>query len=136
MRHVKKCYERIADEIDALWVQVHLGENPIYMREILEPIYQKGVPTWSQLGIRGVQAGALLSIAERSRADIGSHMSRVAATILNGIEPGKLPFVYEDPKAIAINLSVARRIGFSIPPSLLAVADTTYSSIQRIREES
>ena len=135
MRLVKECYASIADRIDALWVQVHLGENPEHLSEILEPIYRQGVPTWSQLGERGVQAGVLLSIAERSRDDIGRHMSRVAATILNGMQPGKLPFVYKDPKAIAINLSVARRIGFEIPSSLPAVADTTYSTIRGIREE-
>ncbi len=131
LHRVKECYAGIADEIDALWVQVHLGENPKYMSEILEPVYRQGVPTWSQLGTRGVQAGALLSIAERSRDDIGRHMSRVAATILNGIKPGKIPFVYEDPKAIAINLAVALRIGFTIPHALLAVADTTYFTIAR-----
>ncbi len=132
---VTRCYARLSSEIDALWIQVHLGEKPRFLYNALQPILENDIPAWSQLGTRAVRAGALLSISERSRDDIGLHLAKVAATILHGVSPAALPFVYEDPKAIAINRAIARRIGFAIPPSLLAVADSVYERVEAPAED-
>ncbi len=70
-----------------------------------------------------VREGGLMSYGP----DVGEMFDRaagLAARILRGADPALLPLESPTRYVLAINLGAAKRIGLSLPPSLLARADT------------
>lgn len=130
MREVMACYRQLAPQIDAFWVAPNRGEDPGFMPRILEPLLDAAIPTWSQLGTMHVRRGVLMSISERNYEDVGRFHAGVIGRILRGEAPGSIGQIFEDPKAIAINLATARKIGYQIPIGMVAVADEVFSSIE------
>jgi ABC-type uncharacterized transport system substrate-binding protein len=124
------CYASLAPKIDALWMGAHAGEEPQYLPQVLEPLFEHHVATWSQFGEPAVRRGVLLSIAQQDYEDAGRWYSRSMAQIFNGTPPRKINQIFELPTHLLINLETARRIGFEIPPGLLAAADKTFPSIE------
>jgi len=88
------------------------------------------VPTWALEGPDLVKRGALMAIQRASYEAIGRWQAENVDRILHGTLPRDLDQVFEEPKSIALNLEVARLIGFAIPPGLLAVADVVYEEIE------
>jgi ABC-type uncharacterized transport system substrate-binding protein len=127
---VARAYTSLAPRVDALWLSTLLGEDPRFLPGLLEPMFEHGVPTWGQLGPRQVRRGVLFSIAERDFRAIGHTYARAAAAMLNGASARDLPLTVEDPKSLVLNLAVARRIGYDVPPGLVRVAAHAYDSIE------
>lgn len=130
MREVMACYRQLAPRIDAFWVSPNRGEDPSFMPQVLEPLQEAGIPTWSQLGTMHVRRGVLMSISERNYDDVGRFYAGVLGRVLGGEAPGEIGQIFEDPKAIAINLATARKIGYRVPVGMVAVADEVFSSIE------
>jgi ABC-type uncharacterized transport system substrate-binding protein len=124
------CYKKLAPAIDALWIGAHAGEEPQYMPDMLAPMIEYAVPTWSQHGSSAVQRGVLLSIAQQNFTEAGRWYAQSIARIFNGTTPREIDQVFELPSYLLINLETARQIGFEIPPGLLTVADKTYNTIE------
>ncbi len=124
------CYEQLAPEIDALWMGAHVGEEPQYMPEILTPMIQYKIPTWSQQGEPAVRRGVLLSISQQNFTEAGKWYAQSIATILNGTPPREMEQIFESPVYLLINLETARQIDFEVPPGLLAAADKTFETIE------
>lgn len=120
----------LAPQVDAIWISDHRGEHPSNLPDILEPAFSHDVVTWSPLGPRHVRRGVLLGMVERDIAEVGRYHARVMAAIFHGATPRDLPQIFEDPKTLAVNLQIARRIGFHVPDSLLSVADQVYTTIE------
>jgi ABC-type uncharacterized transport system substrate-binding protein len=125
-RKVMECHERLAPHIDALYVTVHGGVVANHMDELLEPLIAHKIPTWSQRGPQEVRNGVLMSISRGGFESVGMYHAVIMARIFNGVKPGDLNQIFEDPKLIAINLKTAKTIGFNPPRGLLRVADTIY----------
>lgn len=121
-----QCHEKLAPRIDALFLTVHKGVDPKHMDEILRPLIACKIPTWSQRGPQEVRRGVLLSIARGNFQSIGLYHAEIMAKIFNGVHPGNLSQIFEDPKRIAINIKTAQAIGFKIPRGLIQVADEVY----------
>jgi len=100
------------------------------MPKVLEPLLDAGIPTWSQLGTMHVRRGVLMSISERNYEDVGRFHAGVMGRVLGGEAPGKIGQIFEDPKAIAINLATAQKIGYRVPVGMVAVADEVFSCIE------
>jgi len=120
------CHKLLAPQIDALYLTVHNGVDLGRMDEILAPLIEYKIPTWSQRGSAEVRQGVLLSVARGGFQAVGKYHAEIMAKIFNGARPGVLNQVFEDPKKIAINLKTAEAIGFKIPRGLMLVADEIY----------
>jgi ABC-type uncharacterized transport system substrate-binding protein len=124
------CYQQLAPDIDALWMGAHVGEEPRYMPEVLTPMLEYKIPTWSQQGEPAVQRGVLLSITQQNFTESGRWYAQSIARIFNGTAPREIDQEFELPPYLLINLETARRIGFEIPPGLLTIADKTFETIE------
>ncbi len=129
---VAQCHRQLAPEIDALYITTHHGIDKKYMTELMEPLLQYKVPTWSQRGAEEVEYGALMSSARADFLDVGMFQARVMAAIMHGVLPGEIPQIYHEPKeTIAFNLKTAQIIEFNPGLDLLAAADQIYEEIKK-----
>ncbi len=120
------CHKKLAPQIDALFLTVHRGVDLKHMDEILTPLLDHKIPTWSQRGPVEVRHGVLLSISRAGFRAVGRYHADIMVRILNGAHPGALDQIFEDPKRIAINLNTASMIDFEPPRGLMKVADERY----------
>ncbi len=123
---VMECHQRLAPQIDALFVTVHAGIDARRMDDLLATLFSNNIPTLSQRGPQEVRDGVLMSISRTGFDAVGLYHAVIMARIFNGAKAGELNQIFDDPKHIAINLKTAKAIGFSPPKGLLKVADTVY----------
>ena len=69
-----------------------------------------------------VESGALMSYALDAKAAFRA-MATQAAEVLNGANPGDIPYVQGTHYELAINLKTAKALGLELPATLLARAD-------------
>ncbi len=125
------CQRTLAQTVDAAIIPVHRGVTTRGMSRILAPYFERRVPTFSQQGSLEVRHGVLMGMTLGNEAfrRIGLFHAKVAVSALNGVPPGELPLVFEDPRALALNRETARRIGYVIPPGLKLVAEEIFDTI-------
>jgi putative tryptophan/tyrosine transport system substrate-binding protein len=69
-----------------------------------------------------VEAGGLMSYGT-DRADMYRQVGLYCGQILKGAKPADLPVVQSSKLELVINHSTARMLGFTLPPTLLSIAD-------------
>ncbi len=129
--NVMECHNKLAPQIDALYITVHRGVNTKTLPQLLDPIYQRKIPTFSQSGPNEVRHGVLLSIAQAEFQYAGEFHAENIAKVLNGAKPRELTQEFESPKKIAINFAVAEIISYDPPVDILAAADEIYTEIEK-----
>ncbi|MFW5798583.1 MAG: ABC transporter substrate-binding protein [Planctomycetota bacterium] len=122
-------FSKLGPRVDAVWIGSLTEASPRFMPGVLEPLFEHNVPTWSQMGARAVRRGVMLGMAERDLDELGLFYARTAAAIFHGARPRDLEQVHEDPKLLVVNQAAARRIGYTLPPGLVTVADAVYVDI-------
>ncbi|HRQ57157.1 MAG TPA: ABC transporter substrate binding protein [Azoarcus taiwanensis] len=123
------CYRDIAARADAVYVTVHRGVTPQSLPEVLEPLFEHALPSFSMLGEQEVSQGVLMSIAQLNYVYVGRFHAETIARILNGAKPRDLPQVWQAPAKIALNLETAERIGFDPAVDILMASDEIYVEI-------
>lgn len=126
---VIRCHEQLAPKVDAVYVTVHRGIVGQYMPEIMAPLFENKIPTFSMRGPDEVKSGVLLCISRGGFVAVGRYHAEIMAQIFNGAKPRELDQVFLDPKLIAINLKTAEIINYIIPPEFLKVTDEIYKEI-------
>ena len=121
------CHERLArDGTDAVYITVNMGMQPKAMPEILRPLLERRLPTFSQHGVDEVKHGVLLSISQVSFSGQGLFAAKVIGNILKGESPRAQKQAYEEPLSLAINLRTAMSIGWNPPLAVLAAVDEIF----------
>lgn len=124
---ILRCHEMLAPQVDALYITRYAGGiTQDNIQEIMAPLKEYHVPTFSQAGPEEVARGVLMSIAMSRFQDIGLFYAKTIARILNGARPRDLNQRFEQPARIAINLNTAIEIGYDPSIDILAVADEIY----------
>lgn len=126
---VNRCYEKLAKEVDAVYITNHSGVDKHNIAPIVNTLLKHKIPSFSQNGSFEVKHGALLSIAQANFKYIGEFHASVMAKVFNGAKPHDLTQIFENPPKIAINLLSAKQIGFDPSIDLMGVADEIYQFI-------
>ena len=105
------------------------GVNLKNLPRLLRPIMKYNLPTFSQGGSDEVKHGLLLSVAQAGFRYVGRFHAETIAKVFNGAKPRDLHQVFDDPPLFALNVEVARLIGFDPPVELLVSANEIYLDI-------
>jgi ABC-type uncharacterized transport system substrate-binding protein len=123
-------FARLAPHVDAFWVTDHIGTQPQFMPDVIKPLLDHNLPTWSPVGPQHVRRGVLFGTAYRDADAVGRFCAKAIARILNGERPRDIPQVFKNGQTVVVNREVARRIGFKLPPGLVIIADEVYDTIE------
>jgi len=123
-----EAHEKIAPQIDAMWLTSSFMDSPETAKLILAPFFKYKVPTWYPHGKQGVANGAVFGIIHNpdKRAQ---YYAEITAEIFNGVKPSNQVKDLSVDNHLAINCAAARKIGFKIPRTLLGVAKQSYLDI-------
>ncbi len=128
---VKKCFTRLCQEADAIYVTMHMGVNADTLPYLVKTADKAGIPTFSQAGSEEVKYGLLMSISQAGFKYVGQYQAKIIAEVFNGAKPGELSQFFEAPSRIAINLKTASIIGYDPPVDVLSAADEIYNNYKK-----
>jgi putative ABC transport system substrate-binding protein len=112
----------VEQQVDALIVGTFtFFYEPRYRDQILNLAARHSVPTIFPSRLF-VTRGGLMSYAAND-ADTWRQVGAYTAKVLKGAKPANLPVLQPTVFELVINLKTAKAFGFSLPPTLLAIAD-------------
>ena len=126
---IVKCYQDLANKVEAVYIVRHPGVNLANMPKTLEPLVAKKIPTFTQGLSDEVKHGALLSISLADFSYIGDFYAKTIAKIFNGAKPRNLTQTFQNPPKIAINLKTAQMIGYDPSVDIVGAADEIFTDI-------
>lgn len=126
---IAECYTKIASQVDAVYLTVHRGVTLANLANIIKPLNENKVPSFSMKGSDEVQHGVLMSISQANFKYVGEFHAEVMGKILNGAKPREIKQIWKAPPKIALNLKTAQLIGFDPPVDIMMASDEIYESI-------
>lgn len=87
------------------------------------------IPTFARDGSDYVKAGALMGFSTWNFAPTGDFLAAQAHAIFAGARPRTLSMIDRVEPSIALNLAVAKAIGFDFPFDVLVAADELYETV-------
>lgn len=128
---LKVCHQKLVDEgAQAVYLTLNIGLQPSTIADVLSPLIDAFLPTFSQTGQTDVEHGALLSISQVNTEEEGVFSAQQMMAIMNGEKPGSLNQIYEGVVSLALNLRTATRIGWNPSLELLAAVDKFYQDLK------
>lgn len=125
----RACTEKLALQVDAFYLADMRGTEADWLWETIQPLIRHHVLTWSARGSKLVERGALFSVAKENYSFLSPYYASVVARIFHGQRPRDIPQLMKEKMRLAINLETARRMGYTVPPNLLKVADIVYDTV-------
>lgn len=127
--NLRQCIEKLSKTSDAIYLTTNAGMVWDKMPQLLEPIIESGIPSFSQSGLMETKLGVLMCIAQNSFSNEGIHGANTMLQIFEGALPRSLGQVFEGPLGLAINLKMAKLIGWNPPFEILSTVDIVYQEI-------
>lgn len=127
---LKQCIQILSETSDAVYLATHQGMRWDRMTELLQPLIDKKIPSFSQSGLEETKLGVLMSLAQNSFNNEGIHGAKAIAAVIAGAKPRDLQQGFAGPLGIAINMEMARRIGWKPSFDLLASVNSIYQEIK------
>jgi ABC-type uncharacterized transport system substrate-binding protein len=127
---VVDCCKSLAKKVDAIYVTNQGGVTINSIPRLVNIVNEQKIPTFSQSGEQEVKSGFLFSLSRSGFRYVAEHNAIVIGKIFNGVPPGAIPLIFEEPLKLAINLKSAKIVGFNPPLLLLGAADEIYNEIQ------
>ncbi len=121
-------HEKIAPQVDAMWLTSSFMDQPETAKMILAPFFKYRIPTWYPHGKQGVANGALFGVVHNPHKR-AQHYAEITAKIFNGVKTSNQVRDLSADNHLAINCAAAKKIGFNIPRALLGVAKRSYLDI-------
>ncbi|NKB72799.1 MAG: hypothetical protein GKR89_37485 [Candidatus Latescibacteria bacterium] len=121
----------LPDDIEAVFVALPLALTPTQFEELAAGLIERGLPSFSALGVDQVEAGLMVGLHPDS--DISRLVRRLALhtqRILLGDPPESLPVVFSRSEHITINMATARAVGVSPSWAVLTEAKLLRPDIQ------
>ena len=127
-----QAHTELAQEVEGYYYAISSapGLRPEHLYASLKPFYDKKIPVFSQLGDEEVSRGALLSIGRADFAGVGQFGAEQIVKLLNGANADVLPQIYSDTPMIALNLQVAKEIGYKPTFEILLVSDKIFLKVE------
>lgn len=132
--NLRRCVADLSRTSDAVYITTNSGVQWNRMKELLQPIIEAGVPSFSQSGIEETKLGVLMSLAQSSFASEGSFGAESVSKVMAGARPRDVGQVFESPLGLAINLKMAMLIGWNPPFEILAAVDAIYQDLKNAGE--
>ena len=123
------CYKKLADKVEAIYIVRHPGVHLASLPQILQPLLERKIPTFSQAFSDEVKHGVLLSNSMLDFSHIGDFYAMTIAKIFNGAKPANLQQTFRSPSKIAINLKTAQLIGYDPSFDVIGGADELFTEI-------
>ena len=110
--------ERLIGKVEAIYLPT---DNVVAsgLESVIAITRQRRIPTVGDAGY--VQRGVLIG-SGFNYLEIGRVTGQMVAEILKGRKPGDIPVGYSSNLDVVVNLAEAKRIGFTLPPALVARA--------------
>ncbi|HUT74538.1 MAG TPA: ABC transporter substrate-binding protein [Armatimonadota bacterium] len=116
---------KLRGKVDAIYAPIDTTVySPQSAKYVLLFAVRNGLPV-AGFSPNLVQAGALLALYP-DYTDIGRQAGYLALRIISGEAPGRIPVVGPRKSLLALNLSVARALGLTVPETLRRSADKVF----------
>jgi len=123
-----QAYEELAGQVDAMYLTIYAARKFDTLSHLLKPFYDRKIPIFTQIGLE-VRYGALMSVSDGTDLKgFGRFAGESIAKVFYGHKPRHVPYIYEHPPRISINMDVSRIVGYRPPFDILLVADEVYST--------
>ena len=128
---LKACHARLVElGADAVYLTGNRGMQPDTIADVLTPLAEAHIPTFSQIGESDVRHGALLSISQTNTEEEGIFNAELMAAIIKGRKPRDLSQIFESSVSLAMNLRMAARIGWNPPLEILTAVDEFHQEMR------
>lgn len=124
------CLQDLGKRTDAIYMTMNTAMQRDRMTDILKPVIDVGLPTFSQLGVDETELGVLMSLSQPSFDNEGLNTVEAMIETINGKLPRECEQEYSGPLGLAINLKMAMLIGWNPPFEILAAVDNIFHEIR------
>ena len=134
-RNLQKCLEKLSISSDAIYMTISPAMQRNRMKELLAPLIEADIPSFSQSGSEETRLGVLMSLAQNDFSHEGMASAQAICKVMDGVRPRDIPQRFTGPLGMAINLKMAMLIGWDPPLEVLAAVDQFYQEIFDMQNE-
>ncbi len=121
-------FDELAKQVDAVWVTTFIGDD--CLTNVIEPLWEHKIPSWSPYGTKFVESGVMMSMKAVPR-DGGLSYAETFSMILNGTTPRQINPVVNNKYELVLNLAAAKKSDFKLPKGIVLTSDNSFATIKR-----
>lgn len=128
--NLHQCLKQLSRTSDAIFLTTNSGMQWNRMAELLQPLINAGIPSFSQSGMDETRLGVLMSLAQHSFDSEGVCSAEAISAVMKGAKPREVSQHFTGPLGLAINLKMAMLVGWDPPFEVLAAVDKVFHNIR------